>query len=130
MIGKTIYTLLSGNTDLTTLVPLTSIFPYIINEDTPLPAIIYTINTLAPTYDKDGWTGDDYTFSVTTYSQDYSKLQDIVSEVRSSFELKKGTTASIRYLKIYLEGQDEGFNVSENVFMNRLTFRVHINGYV
>lgn len=129
MIGKLINNILTSTTGVTSLVTATSIFPYIINENTPLPAITYTINTVEPFYSKDGWAYDKITFSVVTYCADYAVLQSISTAIREAFEWKKGTHENIDYLYFYLEGMDEGFNISENVYMNRLTFHVTINGY-
>ena len=43
MIGKTIKSILAGNGTLTALVAATKIFPYVVNEGTTMPAIVYTI---------------------------------------------------------------------------------------
>jgi hypothetical protein len=129
MIGKVIKSLLVTNIDLIALVPEDSIFPYVLNENTALPAIIYTINGLESDYTKDGWTWDDITFSVISLSDNYNTLQSIVYQVRTALELKYATVEGIVIEKIYLTGMDEGFNLVENVFMNRLTFTVKMNTY-
>jgi len=129
MIGKLINSILTSSTGITTNVAATSIFPYIINENTPLPAITYTINSVTPSYDKDGWNGDMVVFAVVTYCADYAILQSIVSAIREAFELERGVLSGITYLPIYLEAMEEGYNISENVYMNRLVFHVLIHGY-
>jgi hypothetical protein len=122
MIGKVIATLLKENTALIALVPEVNIYPYVINENTQLPAIIYTVDNLDTVYDKDGWCQDDWRFSVISFSDNYSTLQNIVEQIRLSLELKRGTDEGIDYKQIYLTGQSEGYNISEDVFMNKLTF--------
>lgn len=129
MIGKVIKSLLIANADLLALLPEASIFPYVLNEDTALPAIIYTINSLESDYTKDGWNWDDITFSVISLSGNYNMLQSIVLQVRTALELKYATVEGIVIEKIYLTGMEEGFNLTESVFMNRLTFTVKMNTY-
>jgi hypothetical protein len=122
MIGKAIATLLKENTALIALVPEVNIYPYVINENTQLPAIIYTVDNLDTVYDKDGWCQDDWRFSVISFSDNYSTLQNIVEQIRLSLELKRGIEEGIYFKQIYLTGQSEGYNISEDVFMNKLTF--------
>ena len=129
MIGKAIVSLLNANEDLLALVPAANIYPYVINEDTSLPAIVYTIDSLAPEYTKDGWVGDECVFSIISFSDNFSSLQDISMEVRTALELESGTNGGITTERIYLTGQSEGYNITENVFLNRLTFSTIITGY-
>lgn len=129
MIGKLITSLLTANTALIELVPKTSVYPYVINENTLLPAIIYTIDSLETGYDKDGWVGDICTFSVVSFSDNYSALQNIVLQVRSSLELVKGTIEGITIDRIELEGLTEGYSIAENCFLNKLTFSARITQY-
>lgn len=122
MIGKVIATLLKENTALIALVPEANIYPYVMNENTQLPAIIYTVDNLDTVYDKDGWCQDEWRFSVISFCENYSLLQNIVEQIRAALELKRGTDEGINYKQIYLTGQSEGYNISEDVFMNKLTF--------
>jgi hypothetical protein len=125
MIGETILKLLKANTDLTALVNEDNIFPYVAQEKTPLPFIIYTIDKIDSGYSKDGWTGDMVTFSVMTASDKYKSLQDIAKEVRAALELQSDTNT----LRIIMTGFQEGYNLTEDAFMNKLTFQVQINSY-
>ena len=129
MIGKVIAHLLKDNAALLALVPTANIYPYVINENTPLPAIVYTIDSVTPGYDKQGWIGDECTFSVVTFSDNYASLQDISLQVREALELLKGTNESITIQNIYLTGQTEGYNINEDVFLNKLTFSTVVIDY-
>lgn len=129
MLGKVINTILTNSASLTALVPSTSIYPYVINENTPLPAIIYTIDSLSPEYDKDGWAGDIYDFSIISFSDNYSLLQDIILQIRNTLELIKGTYNGIKINRVQLEGLTEGYNITENCFLSRLTFSVQVVDY-
>ena len=129
MIGKTIQSLLVANADLIALVPEASIFPYVLNENTPLPAIVYTIDSLSPEYTKDGWVDDAIDFSVISVHTNYAALQDIVIQIRRALEIKRGTYDTTTIGRIELTGMSEGFNITENVFMNKLSFTVNKTSY-
>lgn len=125
MIGLIIAKLLKANTDLVpALVATNNIFPYAANEDTPLPFIVYTIDSIESEYNKDGWAHDIVSFSVISFSDDYAKLQDIVSEVRTALDFIKDTNTGY----IYLIGMVEDY-VIENIFFNKLSFKVEVNKY-
>jgi hypothetical protein len=124
-IGITIAALLRANADLLALVNTNNIFPYVADENTPLPMVVYTIDSLEPDYDKDGWNWDECSFSVVSFSEDYANLQLIATQVRTALELQKVDDTN----KIYLTGQSEGYDIGENVFLNKLTFSVVINNY-
>lgn len=125
MIGKIITDLLLDNADLLALVDRNNIYPYVANEKTSLPLIIYTIDKVDSTYTKDGWANDIVDFSVMSFSEDYKALQAIVAEVRDALELESSTGT----LAIRLTGMVEGYNLTENCFQNRLLFRIQINNY-
>jgi len=129
MIGKLIYNVLSTDATLTALVPSTSIFPYVLNENTDLPAIIYTIDTVEPDYTKDGWAQDSVTFSVTSLSKDYNNLQDIVDAVRSALEMEVAAFTTITIQHIHVTGVTEGYSLAEDVFANRMSFNVNVINY-
>jgi len=127
MIGLYIAYLLKANTSLTALVPAGNIYPYICNENTKLPAIIYTIDSLIPEYTKDGWVHDVCAFSVESFSADYSNLQLISRQVRAALELKTGTYKGMTIWSILLVGQDEEGYLDG--FSNKLYFEVKISDY-
>lgn len=129
MIGKVITKLLTDNTDLTDLVAADKIYPYIINEDTPLPAIVYRVQSMTPEYTKDGWVKDDCVFIVESFDDNYNHLMEIAYQVRDALELKRGTEKETMFGRIVCTDQEEGYFINENVYMNRLLFRVDIMGY-
>jgi hypothetical protein len=129
MIGLTIKNLLDNDGTLTALVPAANIFPYVINENTTLPAIFYTIDSLQPEYTKGGWVNDDIAFSVHSAAKDYPMLQNIVAAIRGALELKKTGYSTQDINNIYLVSQDEGYNFTEDCYQNRLQFRVILNKY-
>lgn len=129
MIGKAIYKMLTDHTDLTDIVPANKIFAYIINEDTQLPAIIYTIDDVVADYSKDGWVQDKIGVSVTCYATTYSQLQTIAMEIRDALEWQQGTVEGITISGSRLVGVTEGFHFTETVYVSSLTFLFTIKGY-
>ena len=126
MIGLSIAKLLKAHQALVPgLVLSDSIFPYVANENTPLPIIIYTIDGMDSLYTKDGWVGDEISFSVISLSEDYASLQSIVKEVRNALLMEKDTYTR----RFETVGMQEGFSITENVFMNKLSFQVKIDSY-
>ncbi len=129
MIGKLIANRLKASPALLLLVSTNNIYPYVANEGTTAPLIIYVIESLDPVYDKDGWVQDECNFNVITYADNYSDLQDIAKEVRAALELQTGVYEGISVRKIYLRAQSEGYSINEDLFVNRLSFRTIITDY-
>jgi hypothetical protein len=128
MIAKTINTLLTGGSSLVTLVG-TKIFPYVMNENTELPAIVYTVDSLSPEYTKGGWSGDYIQFSVHSFSKSYTELQNVVDAVRDAVELKETGYSGQEISRITLTSQEEGFDNEAGVFYNKQTYNVKLNNY-
>jgi hypothetical protein len=129
MIGKTINSILTSNAPLLALVPATKMFPYVMNENTTVPALVYTIDSVLPSYNKGGWANDVITFSIHSFTKDYSVLQSIVSAIRTAFELNKAGSGTQSINFIYLDSFEEGYDQSAGVFYNKLSFIVTINTY-
>jgi hypothetical protein len=124
MVGETINTILKGNSALQSLVS-TRIFPYVMNEDTPSPAVVYAIESLEPEYNKGSWAKDDISFSVISVSTSYTELQSVVSAVRTALELSSAEGIN----RIYLNGMSEGYDHQAESFYNKLNFKVVVNKY-
>jgi hypothetical protein len=128
MIGKTIKSILTGNSSLVALVG-TKIFPYVMNESTTMPAVVYTIDSMEPEYTKGGWVNDSVTFTVNSFAKDYTGLQSVVSAVRTALELNHTGSGTQSINRIYLIGFNEGYDGQSDVFFNSLIFNVIINTY-
>jgi hypothetical protein len=128
MVGKLVNYLLTNEAGLTALVG-TKIFPYVINEDTTLPAVIYKVNSLDVIYDKDRWVNDEFNVTVSNYSVDYTQVENIAYQVRAALENKQGRINNITCNRIELIGQEEGFEITEGVYYNRLTFNIIVTNY-
>jgi hypothetical protein len=129
MIGKTIKSILTTNSALIALVPAVNIFPYVCNEGTAAPAIVYSIESLVPEYTKGSWVCDTITFSINSFAKDYNTLSQISSAVRTALELNQTGYSTQNINRIYLQSMDEGYDLDNDVFGNKLTFVVKINSY-
>src|SRR3989337_1622845 len=119
MIGKTIKSILAGNSTLTAIVPAIRIFPYVMNEDTTLPAIVYTIDSVDPDYNKGGWAGDMIAFSVHSFTKDYPSLQTLSSAIRTALELNKTGSGTQDINPIYLSSMAEGYDQGADTFYTK-----------
>ena len=130
MIGKTIKSILTGDSTLIALVPAVRMFPYVMNEGTPFPNLVYSIDDLQDIqYTKAGWSWDQWRFSVQFYSKDYAELQEIALAARNALELKKIGYGSQDIGNIYLSGFGEGYDQGAEAFFNQLIFTVKTNSY-
>lgn len=129
MIGKTIKSIITTNASLIALVPAARMFPYVMNEGTEMPAIVYTIDSLDAVYNKGGWANDETTFSIHSFAKDYPTLQSIVTAVRTALELNSTGSGTQDINRIIVRGFEEGYDVGADVFYNKLTFFVTINNY-
>jgi hypothetical protein len=129
MIGKTIKSILTGDSTLIALVPAVRMFPYVMNEDTVLPAIVYTIDSVSPDYNKGGWALDEVMFSVFSFSKDYAQLQSVALAVRGALELSTAGYGTESIGNIYLIAVDEGYDQGADTFFNKQQFTVKTNSY-
>lgn len=129
MIGKTIKAALTANSALMALVPATKIFPYAANENTDMPMIVYTIDSVSPDYNKGGWANDEVVFSIYSSATDYPVLQTIVSAIRTALELYKVGAGTQEIGQITMISFQEDVIPDFTGFYNKLTFKVTVNTY-
>jgi hypothetical protein len=129
MIGKTIKAILVADAPLMVLVPATKVFPYVVNENTTMPAIVYTIDSITPIYNKGGWANDVIYFSIYSSAKSYEELQPIISAIRTAVEFKNVGAGTQSINRIYLDSFDEDALPDWIGFYNKLTFKVTINTY-
>lgn len=131
MLGKTIKSLLAANSGLVALVGA-KITPYVLAPSTTLPAVIYTVDSIDPEYDKGFWTLDNAEFSVHSFSKDYDQLVSVATAVRTALESKSTGSGTQSINKIYVTGQNEGFQYADEgggFYFNELSFKVRVNKY-
>ena len=119
-IGKTIYSILSSTTGVTSIVG-TSIYPLIIPEKGTLPCIIFK-RGFNNNYTKDGLNDSDSTIDLTILATDYEKAIDISTAVFNCLNMYRGEANGIHIYAIHLVGGDEDY--TEGAFIQKLNFEV------
>ena len=119
-VGKVIFSLLNGNSDLTAFVN-NKIYPIIVEKETTFPFIVYKRNNIIPDYTKDFHFKDHVIIDIICVSDDYSGSIDIASIVRNTLEDKRiGDIQSIK-----LESADEDY--TDDAYVQTLSFNLTIN---
>ena len=103
-IGKVIYTVLSADSRLTTLVG-NKIYPVIVDNGTTYPFIVYRRYNITANYTKDFHLSDEVLIDINCVSQTYEEGLKIAGIVRDILEDKRFTDKGIQSIK--LESADE-----------------------
>ena len=122
-VGKAIYSLLSSNQQLVSMVD-GNIFPLIAEINTTFPFIVYRREAITPQYTKDYWTSDEVMINVMVASNDYVESIEIADLVRQSLDQKKGEYSGITIKDIRLTQADEDF--IDDTYIQYLTFKIKI----
>ncbi len=122
-VGKAIYTLLSSNQQLVSMVD-GNIFPLIAEINTTFPFIVYKREAITPQYTKDYWTSDEVMINVMVASNDYVESIEIADLVRQSLDQKKGEYSGIKIRDLRLTQADEDF--IDDTYIQYLTFKIRI----
>lgn len=122
-VGKAIYTLLSSNQQLVSMVD-GNIFPLIAEINTTFPFIVYKREAITPQYTKDYWTSDEVLINVMVASNDYVESIEIADLVRQSLDQKQGEYSGIKIRDLRLIQADEDF--IDDTYIQYLTFKIKI----
>ena len=122
-VGKAIYTLLSSNQQLVSMVD-GNIFPLIAEINTTFPFIVYRREAITPQYTKDYWTSDEVMINVMVASNDYVESIEIADLVRQSLDQKQGEYSGIKIRDLRLIQADEDF--IDDTYIQYLTFKIKI----
>lgn len=119
-IGKSIFSILSGNTEVNNYVGI-KIYPLVIPELTLLPCIVYE-RTSDIEYTRDGAGVSTSIVDVTILSENYEETINISVAVYNLLNNYKGISEGINIIDIRLSGISETY--AENSYIQRLTFSV------
>lgn len=122
-VGKAIYSLLSSNQQLVSIVD-GNIFPLIAEINTTFPFIVYKREAITPQYTKDYWTSDEVMINVMVASNDYVQSIEIADLVRQSLDQKQGVYSGIKIRDLRLIQADEDF--IDDTYIQYLTFKIRI----
>lgn len=118
-VGKEIYSLLNGDSRLTTLVG-NKIYPIIVEKETNYPFIVYKRSNIIPEYTKDFHLKDNVIIDIICVSNNYANGIEIAEIVRDILEDKR--TNDIQSIR--LESADEDY--IDDAFVQTLSFNLTI----
>lgn len=118
-VGKEIYSLLNGDSRLTTLVD-NKIYPIIVEKETNYPFIVYKRSNVIPEYTKDFHLKDNVIIDIICVSNDYANGIEIAEIVRDILEDKR--TNDIQSIR--LESAEEDY--IDDAFVQTLSFNLTI----
>lgn len=116
-INKTIYSILSSNTDITNKIEQ-NLFPILAPKDTSLPTIIYSRIKLEPTDNKDLQLDKVYV-QIDIFSNTYSESIEIAENVRACLESYRSD--DIRSIKLYSADEDV---IDGTIYNQELIFKI------
>jgi hypothetical protein len=109
MIGISLFTLLSADTELTGMVG-TNIFPVEANQRKEDPIIIYWVKSVEPTDTKENVSNEDWVKGeIMVYSKNYDLMQTISKRVRTILDKYAGTVAGNEISEIRFEDFMDGW---------------------
>lgn len=119
-VGKVIFSLLNGNSDLTAFVN-NKIYPIIVEKETTFPFIVYKRNNIIPDYTKDFHFKDNVIIDIICVSTNYAESIEIAGIVRNILEDKRYDDIQ----SIKLESADEDY--TDDAYVQTLSFNLTIN---
>lgn len=118
MIGKAIYTALTGNTALNAILA-NKVFPVVIPQSDQVPALCYWIGSKEPSNTNDGPSHlDKITLNIHIASMTYNELEDIAEKVRVIIEGVADT--SIQSIRFNSENDD--YNPEGKAYIRNQTY--------
>ncbi len=129
MVGKAIYSLLSGDGTVTGLVG-TKIYPAQLPDDKSHPSIVYRIDNVDPVHTKDGTVKLDIVrSSLDIYSSTYDEANQIADAARDAMNDQNGTIGGLTISDITIESAgDANWDIELQVFHLVQTYNIwHIN---
>lgn len=133
LVGKYLYSILSANTEVTTLVDPDKILPLLAMGqedngefiDIKFPFITYTREDITPVYTKDMLTDNLVKFTIMCVDKDYINCLDVANAVRHALECKRYSDENIKIFTIKLDSIQE--DLIENAYVQTLHFSFSVN---
>ena len=120
-IGKSIYSILSADTDVSAIVG-TKIAPLVQENGTTFPFIVYTRESITPsTGTKDGYIGDLVIFRVDSVASSYNQAIDLADAIRHCLEKRQLKSAGLVLQDVYMSGITESFDSDTYITQMRFT---------
>lgn len=120
-IGKLIYSLLSDDSRLSTLLG-NKIFPLIVENNTTYPFIVYKRSDVKANYTKDYYLNDDVSIDIVCVSDNYLSGLEIAVIIREILENKRFKNEGVERIQLDYANED----YLENAFIQTLGFTITI----
>lgn len=120
-IGKLIYSLLSADSRLSTLLG-NKIFPLIVENNTTYPFIVYKRSDVKANYTKDYYLNDDVSIDIVCVSDNYLSGLEIAVIIREILENKRFKNEGVERIQLDYANED----YLENAFIQTLGFTITI----
>lgn len=120
LIGKYVRQFMIENRELTDLVPAEKIFPLLANADTTFPFIVYSRDSLLPTYTKDYLTNNTASITIIVVSDEYVESLEIANAVRHALEGYRYKDSTIDIHPIRLQSLTE--ETMDDAYIQRMQF--------
>lgn len=120
-IGKLIYSLLSADSRLSTLLG-NKIFPLIVENNTTYPFIVYKRSDVKANYTKDYYLNDDVSIDIVCVSDNYLSGLEIAVIIREILENKRFKNEGVERIQLDYANED----YLENSFIQTLGFIITI----
>lgn len=119
MINKAIYYILSNDDPVTALV-VDRIFAVTAPEDTVVPLIVFSRESVDPIYTKSGHEGDRSSVIILIFSKIYDESIEILKAVRKALEFVKGEFNGVSIYGARVTGIDEGYDLEADTYYQTL----------
>lgn len=124
MIGASIYTLLSGRSQLTDIVG-TQIYPVQAPQGKKDPMVIFGITEQIGEHSKDRTSPEDWIeIEVIAYDKDYDTMHSIHREIRAALDGQSGTISSHEISQISFMKYEDGWEQERDSFAGIATYQV------
>jgi predicted secreted acid phosphatase len=106
IIEQAVYSILSGNTDLTDVLPATSMFAGNAPQDTPNPCLIYSRSYTSPDNTKGLEFWQICNFEVDIFASQYKEAATIADLVKAALNRSKGVFTGFNIDETLFDGED------------------------
>lgn len=129
MYANVIYGLLSNDSSVTSLVPVSKIEPIIIKSSQPVnyPYIVPLITNINSEYTNRGWASDDVSYTLTIVDDNYDNAISITEAVNTALEFKSGLTSDSRkYTQLMRSGYSETYDNDNECYIITINYETKI----
>lgn len=121
--GKAIYSILTG----ASLSGGATVHPEVAPESTEFPFVVYSIQNIQPTNQKDSTsTMDDSTLEVYTMSQNYGQCMTVSAECRTALDRNAGTFGGVEVQSIQFETGEIAYNEAQECYYVEQIYSVRV----